>query len=134
MRVLPTFFALCFAASGIAGCGDDGGAAGEADDRAQETCAVLDDLAGHALAVEQVNVADPDAFEATLDDAADAYADDLERLREVAPEHLDDPVDDVRRAVDDHDFEGALAARAPIDDYAAAACVAEPTSTSSTTE
>ena len=78
----------------------------------------LDELAGTAQELEQVNVADPDVFADALTGAVKAYKDELDALRKVAPDALQDPIDDVERAVSKHDFTAAITAREPLDEFA----------------
>ena len=133
MRRYPTHFAACCAAAGVlfaaagglAGCGGSGdgdGGGSAAADGPEKTCAALDELAGTAQELEQVNVADPDAFADALTGAVKAYKDELDALRKVAPDVLQDPIDDVERAVSKHDFTAAITAREPLDEFATAEC------------
>ena len=73
------------------------------------------------------DVADPDAFTKTLDDAVDQYVADLRTLDKIAPEALHDAIGDVSRAMRRHDFAAALTARAPLDAFSAAECGAAST-------
>jgi len=91
-------------------------------------CAQLARLEGHAGALAQVDVADPDAFNTALDRAVDDYVADLRKLRQVAPESLRPAIDDVQHAVVTHQFANGQAARAQLSAYEADHCTA-PTTT-----
>jgi hypothetical protein len=121
MRVLPSTFALVLAAAALTGaCGGDD--AGDSETTSEAACTLLDRMADHAHAVEEANVADPEAFADVLDQAIEAYTADLERLRDVTPDELDEPIDDLEAAMTDHKFDEAVTARAPIDEFAATEC------------
>ena len=92
-------------------------------------CRQLDVLATRADPVAAADVADPDTFTRTLDDAVDQYVADLRTLDEIAPEALHDAIDDVSRAMRRRDFAAALTARAPLDAFSAAECGAASTTT-----
>jgi len=128
MRRSPFLLAVCFlAAAPLASCGGGGGGgASTSGDGPEQTCAALDRLAGTAEVVQQANVADPEAFADTLSDAVHAYTRQLDALRKVAPDQLQDAIDEVDHAMVKHDFADAVAARAPLDHYAAAHCSAAP--------
>ena len=93
-------------------------------DGPEQTCAALDRLAGTAAAVEQANVADPEAFADALSHAVHAYTGELDALRKVAPDELQDAIDDVDHAMSKHDFADAVAAARRSTRYAAAHCSA----------
>jgi hypothetical protein len=126
MRRLPFLLAVCFlAAAPLAACGGGGGAGGSTKgDGPAQTCAALDRLADTGAAVEHANVADPEAFADALSDAVHEYTGELDALRKVAPDELQDAIDEVDHAMSKHDFADAVAARAPLDAYAAAHCSA----------
>ena len=128
MRRLPLLLAVCFLAAALLGaCGGGGGGGGSSKgDGPEQTCAALDRLAGTAAAVEQANVADPEAFADALSHAVHTYTGELDALRKVAPDELQDAIDDVDHAMSKHHFTDAVAARAPLDHYAAAHCSAAP--------
>jgi hypothetical protein len=121
MRVLPSSLTLVLVASAVTGaCGGD---SSEPETTSAEACALLDEMAAHARVVEQADVADPEAFTAALDEAVEAYTADLERLRDVTPDALDVPIDDLEAAMADHEFDKAATARIAIDEFAATECV-----------
>jgi hypothetical protein len=126
MRRLPFLLAVCFVATAtLVACGGGGGGGGSSKGSGPEqTCAALDRLAGTAAAVEQANVADPEAFADALSHAVRAYTGELDALRKVAPDELQDAIDEVDHAMSKHHFSDAVAARAPLDEYAAAHCSA----------
>ena len=118
MRRLPFLLAVCFrrGRAALAACGGGGGGGGSSKgDGPEQTCAALDRLAGTAAAVEQANVADPEAFADALSHAVHAYTGELDALRKVAPDELQDPIDEVDHAMSKHHFADAVAARAPLD-------------------
>jgi hypothetical protein len=132
MRRFPSLLAVCFlAAASLVACGGGGGGGGSTKgDGPEQTCAALDRLAGTAVAVEQANVADPEAFADALSRSVHTYTAELDALRKVAPDELQDAIDDVDHAMSKHDFADAVAARAPLDAYAAAHCSAASAPTS----
>ena len=127
MRRLPLLLAVCFLAAALLGAcgGGGGGGASSKGDGPEQTCAALDRLAGTAAAVEQANVADPEAFADALSDAVHAYTGELDALRKVAPDDLQDAIDDVDHAMIEAPLHGR-GCRAPLDRYAAADCSAAP--------
>jgi hypothetical protein len=141
MRRFPLLRSLGYGAAGLvlvgagalAGCGGSSGGGGggpAAGDAPEKTCAALDALAGTAQDLEAANVADPEAFADALADAVNAYKDELDALRKVAPDGLQDPIDDVEHAVSKHDFSAAVTARAPLDEFATAECSPPPSPSS----
>jgi hypothetical protein len=124
MRWHPATLALCLVAAAlVSGCADGAGAGdGARGDDNEATCAALDEMQHRSRAIEQVDVADPVAFEAELDRAVREYRSELEDLRAVAPDRLGDAIDRMDRAVRRHDFEAALRARQPLDAFHAAEC------------
>jgi hypothetical protein len=117
--------ALCAALS--AAC-SGGGGDGPLDNRAEVACALVDRLASTADIVTDADVADPDAFQRALDEGVSQYVSVIDDLRAVVPDRLGPSLDRLEAAVEQYDFDEALAARAPLDEYAAATCT-NPTST-----
>lgn len=103
----------------LSGCGGGGGGAAESADR---VCPLMQRLHASAEIVAAVDVADPDQFVPALDDAVAEYVMTLEGLAEVAPAELRDDLTTLRAAVEQLRFDDAIAARAPLDEYAGRHC------------
>jgi hypothetical protein len=138
MRPLPASLARlgagALAAAALAAC-SGGGSHPTSDPHRGDTkaaCAQLARLEGHAGALAQVDVADPDAFNTALDHAVDDYVADLRKLRRVAPESLRPAIDDVQHAVVTHQFASGQAARTQLSTYEAEHCTTPPTTRAGT--
>jgi hypothetical protein len=85
-------------------------------------CAALAELKQSAKALNGVDVADPERSQEALAKAVDAYDTALVSFERVAPQRLRAPAGVVRDAVAARHFSDAVAARAPIDAWAAKNC------------
>jgi hypothetical protein len=122
---VATVVALTFAA---AACSSGGGS-----DRGSRTeiCALVADLDDTAATVAGADVADPTAFQQTLDEAVDRYVDTVRDLRPLVPERLHDDLDRLEAAVEQYDFTDASSARRELDTDDATACTASTTTATS---
>lgn len=114
LGAVPLLLSLAFS-----GCGGGGDGAAE---RADRVCPLMQRLHDSAEIVAAVDVGDPDQFLPALDDAVAEYVMTLEGLAEVAPAELRDDLTTLRAAVEQLRFDDALAARAPLDEYAGRHC------------
>jgi hypothetical protein len=108
------------AAAGVAVVGCSGG--GKASSSHSAPCSILTELAQTGQTVASADVSDPAAFDRTLRAAVVRYVNTARRLREAVPEDLRPQVTLIIAAVEQHDFNGASAARAKLDNYASANC------------
>jgi len=104
----------------LAACG---GGAGTAKPFSHEpACAILADLAVQGEAAAHIDVADPDAFKTQLRDAVTSYVRAATSLRAAVPARLQDDVDRIIAAAQQHQFTHAQQARADLDAYARQEC------------
>jgi hypothetical protein len=132
-KVMKTLGGVAICAGLAAQCSGGGGggtrtALGESSDAA---CTLIDRLAETAQVVEKADISDPEAFQSALDDAVAEYVATIDDLRSAVPGSLHDDLDRLQAAVEQYDFDDALAARASLDEYAAAECTPETTTTGS---
>jgi hypothetical protein len=130
VRVVRKAATLGFTAAALLGaaqCASGGSGGGTGGGGADAACTVIARLADSVALVDGADVADPERFEKALDDAVADYVLKIEKLRELTPDELHDDLDRLQAAVEQYDFDEALAARAPLDDYAASECEAETT-------
>ena len=85
-------------------------------------CALLAKLAQTGQTVQNADVSDPTAFQATLQTAVKTYVRTAQELRVAVPAHLTPDVDRMIAAVRENKFTDADAARADIDEYARSTC------------
>jgi hypothetical protein len=85
-------------------------------------CALLAELAQTGQTVQNADVSDPAAFQATLQAAAKRYVRTAQKLRAALPARLAADVDRMISAVRANRFSDADSARADIDAYARANC------------
>jgi hypothetical protein len=111
--------------------GGGGGGPGALGSSSEVACTLIGRLAETAQVVEKADISDPEAFQSALDDAVAQYVATIDDLRSAVPEHLRDDLDRLQAAIEQYDFEDALAARAPLDEYAKAECTPETTTTES---
>jgi hypothetical protein len=97
------------------------GAAGAKFDE-KAACATLDDLRRSSDALNGVDVGDPEPALAALDKAVSAYSAALSTFERIGPSSLRASARKVRAAVVARHFTEAVAARAPIDAWAARHC------------
>ena len=120
-------FRACGVALGVAvlaaACSGGSGIS-EAEQRAktESACALIERLADTAEPLASGDVSDPDAFRRDLDASVLEYVNTLDSLVEVVPATLRRDVRAVQQHVQRHEFELALTARAPVDDWATRAC------------
>ena len=105
----------------VASCSGNGGAQPFAKAPA---CALLAKLAQTGQTVQNADVSDPAAFQATLQAAVKSYVRTARQLRSAVPARLSPDVDRMISAVTDNRFDDAAAARSDIDAYARSACKA----------
>ena len=103
----------------LAACSGGGGVLPFAKARA---CPLLAQLALTGETVANADVADPAAFQTTLQNAVTKYVRTAEKLRDAVPARLSGDVDRLIAAAREHRFADAAGARADIDDYARSAC------------
>lgn len=128
MRVVRKAATLGFTAAALLGaaqCASGGSGGGTGGGGVKAACVVIARLADSAGLVDDADVADPERFEKALDAAVADYVKKIEELRELTPDELHDDLDRLQAAVEQYDFDEALAARAPLDAYAASECEAE---------
>ena len=87
-------------------------------------CPLLAQLAATGERVARANVADPDAFDATLRSAVATYVRAARGLRVAVPVTLRPDVDRMITAAEQRHFSDAAGARNAIDDYAESTCKA----------
>ena len=87
-------------------------------------CALLAKLAQTGQTVQNADVSDPAAFQATLQTAVKSYVRTARQLRSAVPARLSSDVDRMIAAVSESRFDDAAAARSDIDAYARSACKA----------
>ena len=85
-------------------------------------CALLAKLAQTGQTVENADVSDPTAFQATLQSAVKTYLRTARQLRVAVPARLTADVDRMIAAARDDKFADADSARTDIDAYARATC------------
>jgi hypothetical protein len=114
----------------LAACARDGGDAGAGGDDSAATCTALDHLAAHAVAIERIDVKDPDAYTRALDDEVDDYMRDLAQLRGTAPDSLHGAIDSLSTTVRRRDFDAAARPRDALEVFATKRCNAPAPTTS----
>ena len=112
--VVAGIVGIAFALTGCGGKANPYGAA--------PACPLLADLAQTGQTVARADVADPDAFDATMHEATKAYVRTAEKLRDAVPENLKVDVDRMIAAAQQQRFADANTARSRIDAYARAHC------------
>lgn len=104
----------------LALCACSGGSAGTLG--ASKACPLLEQLARTGQTVARTDVSDPAAFDQAMRDATTEYVRTARRLRDAVPGALRADVDRMIAAVEQRRFADANAARARVDNYAAAVC------------
>ena len=122
--------AIC-AALGAQCSGGGGGGAAALSESPEAACNLIDRLAETAQLVEKADISDPEKFQRALDDAVEQYVGTIDDLRTATPERLHDSLDRLQAAVEQYDFDDAMAARGPLDEYAKDECAPETTTTES---
>jgi hypothetical protein len=89
---------------------------------AAPACPLLAQLARTGESVQHADVADPDAFDATLRSAVVSYVHTAQRLRSAVPARLRVDVDRMISAAQARRFSDADGARSDIDAYARSVC------------
>jgi hypothetical protein len=105
----------------VASCSGKGGAQPFAK---KPACALLATLAQTGQTVQNADVSDPAAFQATLQKAVASYVRTAQELRTAVPARLTSDVDHMIAAVRENRFSDAESARADIDAYARSTCTA----------
>ena len=123
---VPRRFAILFAAlvAGLASAAcSSGGGSGIGGAAAEEAaCPLIERLRSAGDLVAGADVADPAAFDSALDDAVADYLSTLDALADVVPEGLALDLETLRASVEQYRFDDAVAARAPLDAWAAETC------------
>jgi hypothetical protein len=114
---------------GIGACSAGGGSDSALASGPDKTCTLISQLAATADTVNRADIADPEKFNAALDDAVAKYVRTIDDLRRAVPSTLRESLDRLQAAVEQYDFDEALAARAPLDEYGATHCSAATTTT-----
>ena len=122
--------AIC-AALGAQCTGGGGGGPASLSESSDVACTLIDRLAETGQLVEKADISDPEEFQSALDDAVREYVSTIDDLRPATPARLHESLDRLQAAVEQLDFEDAMAARAPLDEYAQTECVPETTTTES---
>jgi hypothetical protein len=97
---------------------------------AQSPCPLVAQLDATAATVARANVADPDAFKRTLENAVDRYVATVRELKRVTPADLRADLDRMEAAVHQYRFQDAATARASLDAFASTACGSGPSGAS----
>jgi hypothetical protein len=107
------------------GDGPFGGGAGSA-------CSLVERLGSTAETLERADLADPEEFDAALDDAVRQFTSTVDALLEQTPERLHDDLRAMRAAAEQLRFSDAVSARAALDDWAQDECGLRPVATTTT--
>ncbi len=110
----------CVVALGAGACSSGSGA--EHSTRKPPPCPLIEKLDETAASVAGADVADPDAFGRTLDQAVATYVSTVRQLRKETPSELHDDLERIGAAVDQYRFQDAVNARAALDTFAAMTC------------
>jgi hypothetical protein len=122
----------------LTSCGS-GSHKSESTPHKQAPCPLIAELDTTAASIAHADVSDPDAWARTRDAAVKKYVATLQSLYASVPDNLRHTIELMEAAVNQLRFDDAIAARPPLDEYAAATCgrTSESTSasiSSSTTE
>jgi hypothetical protein len=120
LSVLATFALLT-------GCGS-GGHKSESTPHKQPPCPLIAQLDATAASIAHADVSDPDAWARARDAAVKKYVATLQSLYDSVPENLHHTIELMEAAVNQLRFDDAVAARPPLDEYAAATCGRAPES------
>jgi hypothetical protein len=110
---------LCAGALG-AGCSSGGGGGSSSDSSA--ACPLVQKLDDIVAGLPTNAVADPVAFEKSLDTAVGEYADTVRKLKATVPASLHADLDQVADSVAQYRFPDAVTHRASLDAYAQREC------------
>ena len=92
-------------------------------------CSLVERLGSTAETLEQADPADPEEFQAALDDAVLQFTGVVDALLEQTPDRLHDDLRAMRAAAEQLRFSDAVAARAALDDWARDECGLLPVTT-----
>jgi hypothetical protein len=109
------------AITGACGSGS-GGSSLEQAENTDSACALVDRLDDAAAPLASIDVSDPDSFRRDLDAAVLDYVNTLDSLAEMLPESLRGDAHTMQEHVQRYEFVEAIAARAPVDDWADRSC------------
>jgi hypothetical protein len=105
----------------LAGCGS-GGHKSASTPHKQPPCPLFAQLDATAASIAHADVSDPDAWARTRDAAVKKYVATLQSLYDSVPDNLHHTIELMEAAVNQLRFDDAVAARPPLDEYAAATC------------
>ncbi|HTL84038.1 MAG TPA: hypothetical protein VL856_02580 [Acidimicrobiia bacterium] len=122
LSVLATFALLT-------GCGS-GGHKSESTPHKQPPCPLIAELDATAASITHADVSDPEAWARARDAVVKKYVATLQSLYDSVPDNLHHTIELMEAAVNQLRFDDAVAARPPLDEYAAATCGRTPDSAS----
>ena len=116
--------------AGALGAGCSSGGGGGSSSGGSAACPLVQKLDDIVAGLPTNSVADPIAFEKSLDTAVDQYAETVRQLKATVPASLHADLDQVEASVKQYRFPDAVTHRASLDAYAQRECERPPTPTS----